>query len=305
MQEIQLGSSDLVSSRLAYGCMRINGDGSQGDKEKGKRAVLTALDSGYTLFDLADIYGGGACEALFGEVLKEQPSLRERMVVASKCGVRFANDPDQGSPARYDFSERYILDSVEGSLRRLGIETLDLLMLHRPDYLMNVNEVASAFSKLLVSGKVANFGVSNFSVSQFDLLQSATDEKLQVNQVEINIHNVSALSNGVLDHSQQRKVTIQAWCPVAGIAYPAWSNTFTAEDDARIRGELARQTETYGVDDWIVGLAWLLKLPAALSPIIGSTTPDRIMAAVTALDIEYSREDWYRLFEARNGECVP
>lgn len=305
MESIPVGRSELHSSRLAYGCMRIVGDGGHADRDKGKTAVRAALDAGYTLFDHADIYGNGTCESLFGEVLQESPQIREQILIASKCAIRLPGEPDEDSPARYDFSLEHIMRSVEGSLGRLGIEQLDLLLLHRPDYLMHTGEVVETFSKLKLSGKVARFGVSNFSTSQVDLLQSALPEPLLINQVEINLHNISALSNGVLDQCQVSGMTPQAWCPIAGVAYPAWGNTFSANDDIRVRKELERQSAKYDAEDWIIALAWLLRHPATISPIIGSTNPARIVAAATALDVDYSREDWYRLLEARNGQPVP
>ncbi|MEJ2128178.1 MAG: aldo/keto reductase [Woeseiaceae bacterium] len=289
--------SVVTASRLAYGCMRI-----ANDRDKGKRAILAAVDAGYTLFDHADIYGGGQCEQLFGEVLRESPGLRDRILIQGKCGIRLAGD---GAPQRYDFSRDHLVSSVEGILQRLGTERLDYLLLHRPDYLMNAEEVAEVFASLESSGKVAQFGVSNFSATQFALLQSACDKPLVANQVEINLHNVDALHNGVLDQCQRLGVTPQAWCPLAVVAYEAWGNTFSNDDEARIRQELDRQSQVYGVEPWIVVLAWLLKHPAGISPIIGSTTPERIAAANEALDVNYSREDWYRLLEARNGESVP
>lgn len=285
--------------------MRIAGDGSREERDRGKRAILAAIEAGYTLFDHADLYGSGACEAVFGEVLRESPQLREQVLIASKCGIRWAGDPDAEGPARYDFSKGHITRSVEGSLERLGIEQLDLLLLHRPDYLMRADEVAEAFAALETSGKVANFGASNFSASQMELLESATPQPLLINQIEINIHNIDALTNGVLDQCQQLGITPQAWCPIAGAVYPAWGNTFSLEDEARIRAELDHQSAKYDVNDWIIALAWLLKHPATISPLIGSTTPSRIAAATTALDLDYSREDWYRLLEARNGQPVP
>lgn len=305
MKTIPIGHSGLVSSRLAYGCMRLAGDGSREDRDKGKRAILSAVEAGYTLFDHADVYGAGACEQLFGEVLRESPSRRAQMVIASKCGIRLVGNPDPDSPTRYDFSKDYIVESAEASLQRLGIEQLDLFLLHRPDYLMHTGEVAEAFENLQSSGKVAHIGVSNFSASQVELLQSALNEPLHINQVEINLHNIDALMNGVLDQCQRTGMTPQAWCPIAGVAYPAWGNTFTDEDNARIRAELERQSAIYDAEDWIIALAWLLRHPATISPIIGSTTPARIAAATSALAIDYSRKDWYRLLEARNGQPVP
>ncbi len=297
MQTITVGSSDVIASRLAYGCMRI-----ADDRDRGKRAIHAAVDAGYTLFDHADVYGGGDSETLFGEVLRESPGLRDRVLVQGKCGIRVA---DEHGPQRYDFSRDYIIGSVEAILGRLGIEQLDLFLLHRPDYLMAADEVAESFAALKTGGKVAHFGVSNFSTSQFELLQSTVAEPLLINQVEINLHNIDALQGGVLDQCQRLGVTPQAWCPLAAVAYPAWGNRFTQEDENRIRAELDRQSAHYGCDAWVVALAWILRHPAQIQPIIGSTTPERIAAAATALDVDYSREDWYRLFEARNGAPVP
>lgn len=284
-------------SRFTYGCMRISED-----PERGKRAIQSAVDAGYTLFDHADIYGGGRCEEIFGEVLRESPGLRDQILIQGKCSIRLATED---APQYYDFSRDYLVTSVEGILARLGIEQLDYLLLHRPDYLMDTEEVATTFAALKSSGKVSRFGVSNFSAAQFDLLQSAIDEPLVANQVEINLHNIDALNNGVLDQCQRLGVTPQAWCPLAVVAYTAWGNTLSEADEARIHAELGRQAESYGYEPWIVSLAWLLKHPAGISPIIGSTTPDRIVAAKAALEIDYSREDWYRLLEARNGSPVP
>ena len=301
MQTIELGKSGRMSSRLAYGCMRIAGDGGAADREKGKLAIRAALDNGYTVFDHADIYGDGACEELFGELLQESPGLRDDIVLVGKCGVRLWGEDVN----HYNLSGAHILASVEGSLQRLHTEQLDFLLLHRPDYLVDLHDVAEAFDALHASGKVAEFGVSNFSPSLLAALQSVTDRRLHVNQVEINVHRIDALTDGPLDQCQAESITPQAWCPIAGIAYEAWGNTFTAEQAARVRTEVDRQAEAYGVENWVVGLAWLLKHPAEISPIIGSTTPARIATAKRALELDYSREDWYRLLEARNGAPVP
>lgn len=295
----------ISSSRLIYGCMRICGDGSISDKSKGKRAIRSAIEVGYSHFDHADIYGAGQSESLFGEILKESSSLRDEMFITSKAGIRPKQENDTYAPTRYDFSKKYILESVEGSLKRLGIEQLDMFMLHRPDYLMNVDEVADVFDVLKASGKVKHFGVSNFKPSQVNLLSSILPMPLLANQVEINIHNIDTLSDGTLDQCQQHGITPIAWCPLGGVAYPAWGNTFSEDDEIRIATELAQQAEKYQCQPWLVILAWLLKHPADIYPIVGSTTPERIVAAKQALEINYSREDWYRLLEARNGESVP
>lgn len=221
--------------------MRICGDGSISDKSKGKRAIRSAIEVGYSHFDHADIYGAGQSESLFGEILKESSSLRDEMFITSKAGIRPKQGNDTYAPTRYDFSKKYILESVEGSLKRLGIEQLDMFMLHRPDYLMNVDEVADVFDVLKTSGKVKHFGVSNFKPSQVNLLSSILPMPLIANQVEINIHNIDTLSDGTLDQCQQHGITPIAWCPLGGVAYPAWGNTFLEDDEIRIATELAQQ----------------------------------------------------------------
>ena len=148
MKNYSLGKSELQSSRLIYGCMRIAGDQSVNDIDKGKRAVQSAIDAGYNHFDHADIYGGGASEQLFGELLKQLPHLREKMILTSKASIRPKNNENTYAPTRYDFSKAYILSSVEGSLKRLHTEQLDLFLLHRPDYLFDINEVAETFKQL-------------------------------------------------------------------------------------------------------------------------------------------------------------
>ena len=175
MKTRSIGTSSLLTTRLAYGCMRLS-QGTAGDPtpevlEKGKAAVRAAFEAGFRLFDHADIYGRNACETIFGAVMREEPRLRDRMVIATKCGIRFPGQPTERDVARYDFSAAYIVRSCEGSLKRLGIETIDLYQLHRPDALMDPCEVAAAFDLLRRQGKVREFGVSNFTTWQFRALQ--------------------------------------------------------------------------------------------------------------------------------------
>ena len=177
-------------------------------------------------------------------------------------------------------------------------------MLHRPDYLFNAEDVAETFRILKESGMVANFGASNFSSSQFSLLQSYSDEKLLVNQVEINIDNISAITEETLDQCQKLKVTPMAWCPLRGVAYPAWNGTLSQDQSRRIQAGLELQSAKYAAEPWIVLLAWLLKHPAGITPIVGSTRPSRIGSALQSLDLKYNGEDWYRLLGARNGKAV-
>ncbi len=300
-----VGKSELQSSRLVYGCMRIVGDNSNESRQKGKAAVRTAFESGFTHFDHADIYGGGKCEELFAEVLHEIPGMREKIIITSKCGIIGKGNPKPEFPARYDFSERHILNSVDGILRRLNTDYIDILLLHRPDYLFRAEEVARTFETLQKAGKVRHFGVSNFRPSQLSLLQKYCSMPLITNQVEINIHNITTLLDGTLDQCQENNISPQAWCPLGGVVYPAWGNTFTPETEKRIKAEFDRQAEKYNTENWIVMLAWLLKHPAQIFPIIGTTNSSRIEASLQALKINYCREDWYRLLEARNGQAVP
>jgi len=305
MEKLNLGQSKLQSSRLVYGCMRITGDNSVENREKGKRAVRTAIEEGYTHFDHADIYGAGQCEELFAEVMAENPAVRKDLIITSKCGVIFRGNPTDEAPGRYDFSREHILRSVDGSLKRLNMDYLDILLLHRPDYLCNPEEVAGTLQELKDSGRVLHFGVSNFKPSQFSMLQSTCSFPLLMNQVEINIHHIEPLIDGTLDQCMEQSISPQAWCPLGGVVYPAWGNTFTKDTESRIAAEFNRQAKKYNTEDWIIMLAWLLKHPAKILPVIGTTTASRIKAAKGALNIDYSREDWYRLLEARNGVPVP
>lgn len=305
MKTVQIGNLALPSSRLIYGCMRINGDNSSDAIKQGKRAIESAIDAGYNHFDHADIYGGGACESIFGEVLNSRPELRDQLIITSKAGIRFAGTPSSDDVGRYDFSQQYLVKQVEGSLQRLNVESLDMFLLHRPDYLFNPQEVAQTFEQLKRQGKVKHFGVSNFSPSQVSLLQSATNEKLHVNQIEINIHNIRSFSDGTLDQCLQHNITPMAWCPIATVVYEAWGNTFSQADIDRIHVEFDRQAQQYGCQKWVVALAWLLAHPSNICPIVGSTNQQRIAQATQALQLNYRREDWYRLLQARNGQPVP
>lgn len=303
MQTVSVGGSGLVSSRLIYGCMRMVGDGTSNDVAHGKAAVYAAFDAGYTHFDHADIYADGRCEAAFGEILREAPGMRDQILITSKCGIRFAEE--NGTPKRYDSSKQHIVDSVDGSLERLGVGQIDILLLHRPDYLMHPQEVAEAFAELRSTGKVANFGVSNFSPHELSLLQSVVDVPLVVNQVELNLHHINPVVDGTLHYCMENDIAVQAWSPLAGLMFPAWGNTFTTAQSERLLAEAEQQAARYGVDISVIALAWVLRLPARVAPIIGSTQADRIRDARRALDVPYTRSDWYRLMEARNGAEVP
>lgn len=314
MQTITLGVSPLRSSRLAYGCWRVAGswDPREITPESwaaGKLAIRTAYEAGYTLFDNADIYCGGEAERLLGEVLREIPGMRERVLIATKCGIRPPNTPYPGAPQRYDFSAEHILRSCEESLRRLGIDTLDLLLLHRPDFLANPEEVADAFARLQAAGKVRFFGVSNCRPTLLTALQCACPMPLIVHQVEISLLQREAFTDGTLDQCLIEHITPQAWSPLAGglLADGAsrllrWQERYSTTGVLQELDALARQYQTTRS---VIALAWLLKHPSGIVPIVGSTRPERIREAVRATEIELSRDDWYRLLLAARGEPLP
>lgn len=273
-----------------------------------RRAVLAAVEAGYTLFDHADIYCDGRAETAFGAVLRETRSLRERMVIATKCGIRFPGEPT-GAPYRYDLSGEYIVRSCEQSLRRLGVETIDLFQLHRPDWLMEAEEVARAFEALQRAGKVREFGVSNFRPAQLTLLQQACRAPLVVNQFEISLLQLGALSDGTLEQCQLAKITPLAWSPLGGgLLADGPVDILDAQRAYRPAAVVTALDELAlerGVTRSVLALAWLLRHPAGIVPIIGSTDPGRIRAAVAATEIEFSREEWYRLLTIARGEPLP
>jgi len=310
MQTLSLGRSELRSSRLAYGCWRIARNGQPtADYHTARTAVLAAIESGYTLFDHADIYCSGRAEEVFGKLLKELSGERDRMVVTSKCGIRLPGDPEGGAPYRYDFSKEYIVAQAESSLRRLGIERIDFYQLHRPDYLMDVHEVVAAFDQLHREGKVGEFGVSNFLPSQVTLLQSAWSRPLIVNQVEMSLTALTPFSDGTLDQCQQLGITPLAWSPLGGgLLADGASDILRHQQQYQVSGILEILDEiaqSHGVGRMVIALAWLLKHPSKIVPIIGSTNPARIRDAANAAQVELSREDWYRLLTAARGEPLP
>jgi predicted oxidoreductase len=314
MKQITLGKSSLVTSRLAYGCWRIAGTWDPAAVtpdaiDRGREAVLAAYDAGYTLFDHADIYCDGVSETIFGQVLKKVPGMRARIVIATKCAIRKAGEPTPDAPFRYDFSAEHILRSCEASLERLGIECIDLYQLHRPDYLMHPEEVAAAFSKLLQQGKVLHFGVSNFRPSQIAALHKVCPMPLIVNQVEISLANRACFEDGTLDQCLSEKITPMAWSPLAGgLLADGAKALLPFQESYRTKQAVATLDEIaggHGATRTAIALAWLLKHPAGIVPIVGSTQPQNIKAAARADGIELTREEWYRLLEAARGERLP
>ncbi len=314
MRTQRIGTSDLTCSRLAYGNMRCVGtwDPSAATAERraaGVAAHAAAFEAGYTLFDTADIYCRGVCEEVLGQALREVGGLRGHVLVATKCGIRFGGDPTPDAPHRYDFSAGYIERSCEGSLRRMGVETIDLYQLHRPDLLMDPAEIAGAFDRLHRAGKVRAFGVSNFAPSTFAALAAGCGVPLVVNQIEIHLGRLDPLTDGTLDQCLERRVTPLSWSPLGG----GWLGTgraveaAAADQDHRsaVVGVLDRTAAELGVTRTVVALAWLLRHPSGIVPIVGSSNPDHVREATAADATELSREQWYRILLAARGKPLP
>ncbi len=297
MKYINTYSKDIKVSQVALGCMRID---RLSDSEADKY-VQTALDLGYNYFDHADIYGGGKCEEVFGGVLKRNPLLRDKMIIQTKCGIR---------RGMYDFSKEHIVKSVEGSLKRFGIEQIDVLLLHRPDLLMEPAEVAEAFDELQSSGKVVNFGVSNHSAYQIELLKTQVKQELKINQMQLSLVNADMISSGAnvnLDNREgvNRDGYLRDYCRLNGITIQPWSPLqhgfisgpfLTNPKFAKINEKVKEMAKKYGVSDTGMAIAWLLRLPDKMQPIVGSTNLERIRQIAEVTEINLSKEDWYDLY---------
>ena len=261
------------------------------------------IDLGITTVDHADIYGGYQCETLFGEALALDPSVREQIQIVTKCDINLCGDhtPDR-KINHYDTSAQHIYQSVNNSLERLGVDEIDVLLIHRPDVLMDADEVAEAFNELYKIGKVKHFGVSNFTPRQFELLQSRLGKHLVTNQVEINPLNFEVAHDGTLDQLQMNRVRPMAWSCLAG------GELFTGKSEkaVRVRSELESIRKEVGaasIDQVIY--AWVRRLPSKPLPIIGSGKIERVQTAIDALSIELTREQWYRVWVASKGHGVP
>ncbi|EKO3401876.1 aldo/keto reductase family oxidoreductase [Vibrio fluvialis] len=261
------------------------------------------LELGITTVDHADIYGNYECEQLFGEALALEPSLREQLQIVTKCDIKLcsAKFPER-KINHYDTSAAHIYQSVNNSLERLRVNEIDVLLIHRPDVLMDADEVAEAFTELHKVGKVKHFGVSNFSPVQFELLQSRLGKPLVTNQVEINPLNFDVAHDGTLDQMQMLRTRPMAWSCLGGGAI----FNGDSEQAQRVRAVLEELREELGAEsiDQVI-YAWVRALPSKPLPIIGSGKIERVQAAVDALDLTLSREQWYRVWVASKGHGVP
>ena len=325
MAIMPLSRRNIPASRVVLGCMGLGGswDSSPITAEhvrQAHEAVDAALSVGINMFDHADIYTRGKAESVFGQLLKERPGLREEIIIQTKCGIRLA-EPDEGMPGHYNFSKEHILHSVDRSLERLGVEYIDILLLHRPDPLMEPSEVAEAIEVLKQSGKVRHFGVSNMHTGQISLLQAYTKEPFIVNQLHMSLKHHGWLDAGVhvnrdtardnmfpegtLEYCQLNHIQLQAWGPLAQGLYTGRASEDMPEavhQTSALVSQIANEKET---TPEAVLLAWLMKHPAGIQPVIGTTNPGRIRACGGAELVELTREEWYKLYISARGKALP
>jgi len=312
MKYYTIPGTDLKVSSVIMGCMRIDALSNQ----EIEKLVRTAMDNGVNFFDHADVYGGGKCETLFSEALSLTPSLREKMLLQGKCGIRKCGGYLDGY---YDFSTDYILQCVDQILARLNTDYLDVLLLHRPDALMEPDEVAAAFDKLEAAGKVRHFGLSNANAMQIEFLQRTVRQPLLFNQVQFGIGHTplvdagmaadTMLSQGVdrsgymMEYARLKGITPQAWSPLQhgffkGVVVNDWENY------PKLNEVLHAIGEKYGVSASTVAIAWILRHPANIQVIAGTTKCERMAEYCKAADIQIGRDEWYEIYKAA-GNPIP
>ncbi|MCU6710537.1 aldo/keto reductase [Paenibacillus sp. J5C_2022] len=306
MRTIKLGTSTLEVPVVAVGCMRINSL----DKAGAERFIQTAMEQGANFFDHADIYGGeGKCEEIFADAINMNDDVRESIILQSKCGIR---------KGMFDFSKEHILQSVDGILRRLRTDYLDVLLLHRPDTLVEPEEVAEAFDTLASSGKVRHFGVSNQNPMQMELLRKYVKQPLVANQLQLSITNSTMITSGfnvnmenaaavnrdgsVLDYCRLHDITIQPWSP---FQYGFFKGVFLDNEEfPELNETINAVAANYGVSNTTIAMAWLLRHPAKMQPVTGTMNIDRLIDCCKASDITLTREEWYEIYRSA-GNILP
>ena len=296
MERLQIVEG-LEFSQLVYGMWRLADDADTSIKHVDAK-IRTALDQGITTFDQADIYGGYTAEDVMGAALKASPSLRQQMEIVTKCDIVIDAGRHAGARVKhYDTTRAHINESVEQSLVAMGIDVIDVLLIHRPDPLMDHHETGEALDALVDSGKVRAVGVSNFRPWDWNLLQSAMRHSLVTNQIELSLKEVSPFINGDLAFHQQHGHAVMAWSPLGGGDLMTGSGELADRLDA-----IARR---YDVDRAAVATAFLLAHPAKITPVMGTNNLERISALSDALKVELDRQDWFYLYEAALGNEVP
>ncbi|EEO6152274.1 aldo/keto reductase family oxidoreductase [Listeria monocytogenes] len=303
MKRITIGNSALTASEISLGCMRM----ADLSKEDANKVINTALENGIDFFDHADIYGGGKSEEVFADAIDMNATIREKMILQSKCGIR------QGF---FDFSKEHIIASVEGSLKRLKTDYLDTLLLHRPDTLFEPEEVAAAFTELEKSGKVRHFGVSNQNPGQIELLKKYVDQELIANQLQFSIMHTGMIDTGfnvnmtidpsldrdggILEYSRLNNMTIQAWSP---FQYGFFEGVFLDNDKfPELNKVIDKIAADKGVTNSAIAVAWIQRHPASLQTVVGTMNPGRIADIAKASDVTLSREEWYEIYRAAGNQ---
>lgn len=303
MKRITIGNSALTASEISLGCMRM----ADLSREDANKVINTALENGIDFFDHADIYGGGKSEEVFADAIDMNATIREKMILQSKCGIR------QGF---FDFSKEHIIASVEGSLKRLKTDYLDTLLLHRPDTLFEPEEVAAAFTELEKSGKVRHFGVSNQNSGQIELLKKYVDQELIANQLQFSIMHTGMIDTGfnvnmtidpsldrdggILEYSRLNNMTIQAWSP---FQYGFFEGVFLDNDKfPELNKTIDKIAADKGVTNSAIAVAWIQRHPASFQTVVGTMNPGRIADIAKASDVTLSREEWYEIYRAAGNQ---
>ena len=296
MERIELAQG-LSFSRLVYGMWRLADDSDTSVKHVDAK-INAALSQGITTFDQADIYGGYTAEGVMGAALKANPSLRQRMEIVSKCDIVIDAGPHSGARVKhYNTTAAHINASVETSLLEMGVDDIDVLLVHRPDPFMDHHETGAALDALVDAGKVRAVGVSNFRPWDWNLLQSAMRHPLVTNQIELSLKHIAPFTNGDLAFHQQHGQVVMAWSPLGGGDLMTASNELTHRLDS-----IAMRS---GVDRAAVATAFLLAHPAKITPVLGTNNLDRISAISAAETVQLDRQDWFFLYEAALGSEVP
>ena len=305
MKNIKLGKSDLQVSNISLGCMRM------GDLplKEAANVIHNAMELGVNFFDHADIYAGGKSEEIFAEAIDMNPSIREKMYIQTKAGIR---------KGYFDFSKEHILNAVDGSLKRLKTDYIDVFLLHRPDALAEPEEVAEAFAELKESGKVRHFGVSNHTPMQIELLKKYVEQDLIANQLQFSITHTGMIDAGIqantkhknaidrdgsiLDYSRLNDMTIQAWSP---FQYGTFEGVFIDNEKfPEVNAKLQEISEKYGVNKSTIAVAWIIRHPAKIQTVVGTMNPERLSNIAKASDIVLTREEWYEIYRAA-GNILP
>jgi len=257
----------------------------------------TCLENGITSFDHADIYGGYTTEEAFGKAFGESQIKRNEIQLISKCGIQMISEKRSNSIKHYEYSKEYIIASAEQSLKNLQTDYLDLLLLHRPSPLMQPDEIAEAVEKLKIEGKILDFGVSNFTPSQSNLIETKT--KINYNQIEFSITHLEPMLDGSLDHMQANRITPMCWSPLGTVFR---NDNEQSQHILKVTNELAAK---YDVPNDIILLAWILKHPAGILPVCGTSDKNRLAQLMKATTIEMELQDWFMLWTASTGNNVP